>query len=128
MEFFRVRNETRINIKIIVENKGEAKGELIRFLAPITVERILRRLPIEGRGALAKEEIYFESPLQIGGEKAVSEVESGTIAYWPMGKAICIFYGKTKPYSPVNRIGRIIENIELFRDLKSGTKIRIEIG
>ena len=121
-----VGNETRIRIRVIVEGRGEATGELIRFLAPITVERIMKRLPIEGRGAVGKEEVYFEVPLKIGGEKAVTIVEAGTLAYWPMGNAVCIFYGKTQPYSQVNKIGMITENLELFKDFKSGTKIRIE--
>ena len=115
-------------VRIMIEGIGEVKGEFIRFWAPRTVDAILRTLPIEGRAALWHEEVYFEIPVKIGKEKAVSKVETGTIAYWPLGKAVCIFFGKTQPYSEVNRIGRIIENQGLFKEVKSGTKIRIEKG
>jgi len=84
------RNDiSRIPIKIIVEGLGEAEGELIRHLAPRTVDAIANRLPIEGRAALWKEEVYFEIPVKMGEEKAKATVETGTIAYWPMGSAIC---------------------------------------
>ena len=109
-----------------MEGKGETRGELIRFLAPRTVERIVSELPIEGRVALLKEGIYFEKSLNIGTEKAVSVVEAGSLAYWPMANSICIFYGKMQPYSPVNVIGRVIGDLDLFKNLNSGTKIRIE--
>jgi hypothetical protein len=118
---------SRVKVKFIVEGVGEAEGELVRFLAPRTVDMIVRKLPIEGRAALWKEEVYFETPIKMGEEKAKATVEKGTIAFWPMGSAICIFHGQTQPYSPVNNLGKIIENLELFRQVKSGTKIRVEL-
>jgi len=118
---------SRIQIKFIIDGIGEAEGELIRYLAPRTVDAIVNRLPIEGRAALWKEEVYFEIPVKMGEEKAKSTVETGTIAYWPMGSALCIFYGSSQPYSPVNVVGRITKNLEFFKQVKSGTKIRIEI-
>ena len=117
---------SRVKVKFIVEGVGEAEGELVRFMAPRTVDLIVRRLPIEGRAALYKEEVYFETPIKMGEEKAKGTVENGTIGFWPMGSAICIFYGKTQPYSPVSILGKITANLQLFKDVKSGTKIRVE--
>lgn len=117
---------SRIKIKFIIEGLGEAEGELVRFLAPRTVDTLVRKLPIEGRAALWKEEVYFETPIKMGEEKAKGTVEKGTIAFWPMGSAICIFYGESQPYSPVSILGKITENLELFSRVKSGTKIRVE--
>jgi hypothetical protein len=118
---------SRVKIKFIIEGLGEAEGELVRFLAPRTVDMVVRKLPIEGRAALWKEEVYFETPIKMGEEKAKGTVEKGTIAFWPMGNAICIFYGESQPYSPVNILGKITKNLELFGQVKSGTKIRVEI-
>jgi len=39
---------------------------------------------------------------------------------------MCIFYGESQPYSPVNVLGRVTKNLELFAKVKSGTKIRVE--
>ena len=117
---------SRVKVKFIVEGLGEAEGELVRFLAPRTVDLIVRKLPIEGRAAVWKEEVYFETPIKMGEEKAKGTVEVGTIAFWPMGSAICIFHGDSQPYSPVSILGKITANLELFKRVKSGTKIRVE--
>ncbi|HDO41709.1 MAG TPA: hypothetical protein ENH03_02275 [Candidatus Bathyarchaeota archaeon] len=117
---------SRIPIKIHVEGLGGSKGVLIRFLSPRTVDAIVRLLPIEGRAALWRSEVYFELPLKLGVEKPKSMVRKGDLAYWPLGKAFCIFFEDMRPYSPVNLIGKITENIEVFSKIKSGLKIRIE--
>ena len=118
---------SRIKIKFIIESLGEAEGELVRFLAPRTVDTIVRKLPVEGRAALWKEEVYFEIPIKMGEEKAKPTVESGTIAFWPMGSALCVFYGKSQPYSPVSILGKITSNLEIFKQVKSGLTIKVEL-
>jgi hypothetical protein len=95
-------------------------------MAPRTVDTIVRKLPVEGRAALWKEEVYFEIPVKLGEEKAKPTVEMGTIAFWPMGGAVCIFYGQSQPYSPVSILGKITKNLELFSQVKSGTRIKVE--
>ncbi len=117
---------TRYKVRLIVEGYGEAEAELVRFQSPMTVDNLAKALPFEGRAARWKEEVYFETPVKMGAEKAKSKVEVGMMAYWPMGSALCVFYGPTQPYSPVNVIGKITSNLEMFRTLKSGTKIRVE--
>ena len=117
---------SRIPIKFTIEGVGEAEGELIRHLAPRTVDAIAKKLPMEGRAALWEEEVYFEIPVKIGKEKAEPTVEKGAIAYWPMGNALCIFYGESQPYSPVNIVGQVTKNLELFGRVKSGAKIVVK--
>ncbi len=117
---------SRIKVRFLIENLGEAEGELVRFLAPRTIDTIVRKLPLEGRAALWKEEIYFEIPVKMGEEKAKPTVEIGTIAFWPMGSALCVFYGTSQPYSPVSILGKITKNLDLFRQVRSGTTIKIE--
>jgi hypothetical protein len=117
---------SRFPIKFTIDGVGEVEGQLIRHLAPRTVEAILRKLPLEGRSALWKEEVYFEIPVKMGKEKAKPTVEKGQIAFWPMSSALCIFYGESQPYSPVSIVGQITKNLELFEQVKSGTKIKVE--
>ena len=117
---------SRVKIRFLIEGVGEAEGELVRFLAPRTVDTIVRRLPVEGRAALWKEEVYFEIPVKIGEEKAKPTVETGTVAFWPMGSALCIFYGESQPYSPVNILGKVTKKLELFKQVKSGATIKVE--
>jgi len=118
---------SRVKIKFVIEGLGEAEGELVRFLAPRTIDTIVRRLPVEGRAALWKEEVYFEIPVKIGEEKAKPTVETGTIAFWPMGSALCVFYGQSQPYSQVNILGKVTKNLKLFEQVKSGATIKVEL-
>ncbi len=120
------KDNSRIPIKIVLEGVGEAKGEFIRFLAPRTVRAILEKLPVEGRANIWNEEVYFEIPVKMGAEKAKRIVKRGTIAYWPLGRSICIFFEESQPYSPVNPVGRISENLELFKRVKDGVRVKIE--
>jgi len=119
---------SRIKIKFIIESLGEAEGELVRFLAPRTIDTIVRKLPLEGRAAIWKEEVYFEIPLKMGEEKAKPVVESGMIAFWPMGSALCVFYGNSQPYSPVSILGKITHNLELFNQVKSGLTVKVQLS
>ena len=117
---------SRVKVKFLIEGLGEAEGELVRFMAPRTVDTIVRKLPVEGRAAVWKEEIYFEIPIKMGEEKAKPAVETGSIAYWPMGSALCVFYGKSQPYSPVSILGKVTKNLDVFKQIKSGTRVRVE--
>ncbi|OYT52562.1 hypothetical protein B6U66_01505 [Candidatus Bathyarchaeota archaeon ex4484_135] len=117
---------SRVRVKFVIEGIGTAEGELIRHLAPRTVDTITRALPLEGYASTWLEEVYFEVPVRLGSEKAVKNVEKGTIAYWPAGSAICIFYGSSQPIEPVNPMGHITSGLELFARVKAGTKIRVE--
>jgi hypothetical protein len=117
---------SRTSLRITIGNEGEAEGELIRFLAPITVGTLLKILPIEGRAHSQTGGYSMIIGIQRGTEKAVQSVKAGTIAYWPMQDALVIYHSDSSPYSPVNKVGVITKNLELFKDLKSGTKIKFE--
>jgi len=118
-------SSSRIRVRIVVRGMGEGEGELLRFRAPRTVEAILRRLPVEGRAALVKGGFYVEVPIKMGREKAVKNVSSGTISFWPLGSALCFFCEDTMTYSPVNIIGQFTVR-EVLRDVKRGTIISVE--
>ena len=117
---------SRIPIKITVIDKGEATGYINRLTAPLTVEAIARKLPINTRTTPAMGHVSILVGLQRGTEKPVSTVKAGTIAYWPRSDAITIYPKDTKPYTPVNVLGEIEENLELFNRLRSGSRIIIE--
>ena len=119
-------SSARISIRFVLEGLGEAEGEFVRYSAPRTVDALTRKLPIEGRAAIWKEEVYFQIPVKVGDEKAKPTVKKGTIAYWPMGNALCIFFGESQPYSPVNIVGQVTKDLGLFSRVKSGTKITVD--
>ncbi|RLF63404.1 MAG: hypothetical protein DRN30_06635, partial [Thermoplasmata archaeon] len=75
-------------------------------------------------------------PVDMEEENAVETVEKGTIAFWPPGNALCIFWGPTpasrrldeiRPASPVNILGKIVGDPKIFSKVRSGERIRIEL-
>lgn len=101
--------------------------------SPNTVKSFLDCLPFNVGTNLWGDEIYTdESPISVGEEKAKPLVELFDVAFWPTGKAICLFYGPTpignkneiKPYSPVNIIGKILNpDKQILTELKNGTHV-----
>jgi hypothetical protein len=100
---------------------------------PVTVEKILKALPIKSSTNRWGDEIYFETDLEIEEENSQEEVEVGDVAYWPPGKAICIFFGRTpvstssnpRAYSAVNVFGKIVKNLELLKKIKDDEKVEV---
>ena len=99
-----------------------------------TAEAIYESLPFEGAAHVWGEEIYFEIPCQIDLASDAREiVEIGTLAYWPTGSALCIFFGRTpvstdeKPraYSPVNVFGRIIGEQAFPEGISEGAPVKV---
>lgn len=62
-------------------------------------------------------------PLELKDENPSPTAKSGDISYWSPGSAFCVFFGRTQPYSPVNHLGKVIEGLDLFKDVKSGDRI-----
>ncbi|RLI38413.1 hypothetical protein DRO66_01730 [Candidatus Bathyarchaeota archaeon] len=118
-------SSNRIPIKFFIQGLGEVEGELVRFRAPRTVDALVRKMPIEGRAALLKGGLYFTVPLQMGLEKPVKTVSSGTIAFWPLGSALCLFYDDSTTYSPVNVVGNTTFN-DVLQEVQMGTILRVE--
>lgn len=102
----------------------------------MTAQSIEAALPFEARANRWGDEIYFEIPVTIAlADDAVETVAVGTLAYWPTGKALCIFFGRTpvsttdqpRAYSPVNPFGRIIEDATILTKVKDGTLIKVAL-
>jgi len=114
-------------IKFKIDGVGEAEGDLYRVKAPQSVENIYYALPLSGRARVQDNaQAYFIVDIQVKAEHPTFDVEPGDIAYWPMSKAICIFWDKVKPYSEVNVIGKITTNLELFKSMRSLTRVVME--
>lgn len=118
------------NIKIEVEDII-LKGEI--YDTP-TGNQILSLLPIVNQFNVWGNELYFDIGIHLDQEPdAREELEVGDLAYWPVGKAFCIFYGTTptstdgKPraYSAVNVFGRIIDDVSGLKHINPESDIKI---
>ena len=114
--------------RICIECMGNKARAEITNKNPTTARKIQASLPLEGTALKWGDEIYFYVDVEIMKENIQQEVEIGDIAYWPEGKAICIFLGMTpiskdKPraISPVNVFAQLEEKI----DIREGEKIML---
>lgn len=92
-------------------------------------------LPIESVPSEWGDEFYFEIPVKMPlDETATTEVKVGDIGYWPPGRALAIFFGRTPisrgedpvPASEVNLVGKIIGDATALKKAKRAGKIKIE--
>lgn len=99
-----------------------------------TAQMLWDLLPIEAQASTWGDEIYFSIPLNADAENPQEVVEIGDLGYWPPGTAFCIFFGPTpmshvneiRPASAVNVIGKLTGDAKAFKQVKSGTTVRIE--
>jgi uncharacterized protein len=102
-------------ISIRVPNTGNIIVELDGDQSPNTVTKIIASLPFKVKANIWGEEVYTDPiSVETKEENATLMVSLFDVAYWPPGRAICLFYGPTPldkekiiPYSPVNIIGKI---------------------
>ena len=91
-------------------------------------------LPIEASGSTWGDEIYFRTPISAEEEDAREVVDMGDVAYWPPGQALCLFFGPTpasqgdeiRPASAVNVLGKIEGDATVLKQVRSGSKVRVE--
>ena len=97
---------------------------------------IVGRLPIKARPNEWGDEYYFEIPVAASlDETASTKVKVGDIGYWPPGKAMAIFFGRTPmstgsdpvPASAVNLVGKITDDATVLKKIKGAAEIRIEV-
>ncbi len=107
----------KYSIEIEIPNSSNILLELDDANSPKTVQDFVEKLPFTVDLNVWGDEIYTsKSPISQPEENAKSPVNLYDVAYWPTGKAICLFYGPTPignpgeitPASPVNIIGKII--------------------
>jgi hypothetical protein len=98
-----------------------------------TASKVFDSLPLSSTVNTWGDEIYFTIPVTEVAEDAKEVVSLGDIAYWPPGKAMCIFFGKTpvsrgeeiRPASSVNIIGKLEGDYEVLKQVKDGEKITV---
>ena len=107
----------KYNVQLTMQNNSRVSLELDDKNSPKTVHEFVERLPFTVTLNVWGDEIYTsESPISQPEENALTVVDLYDVAYWPSGKAICLFYGHTPigdgnaitPASSVNVLGKIL--------------------
>ena len=101
-----------------------------------TADTLASILPLEFTMSRWGDEYYGDCGINAELDNDSREVmEIGELAVWPVGNALCIFFGPTpvskesepRAASPVNPIGRLTDDPEQFRKLNSSINVRIEL-
>jgi hypothetical protein len=126
----------KYSIEVTIPGFKNIDLELDDSTSPKTVKSFLDNLPFTVGINLWGDEIYTdESPVNMKEENPKSLVDLFDVAFWPSGRAICLFYGPTpmgnkneiKPYSPVNVIGKISNpDKQILSELKDGMKVTFQ--
>lgn len=101
---------------------------------PETAAAIWAALPLKGSANRWGDEIYFDVAVKAGEENSREEVEVGSVAFWPPGKALCIFFGATpaslhgepRAYSPVNVFARIVGDATVFKKVRGNDQVNLD--
>ncbi|MCU4717248.1 cyclophilin-like fold protein [Halapricum hydrolyticum] len=100
-----------------------------------TRDALLESLPVSGEAARWGDELYFDVPVDVDPAATRAEVPVGTIAYWPQGNALCLFWGPTpasidgmpRAASPVAPLARI-DDVSPLDATEGGAWVRVEIA
>ena len=114
--------------QLILEIRGKAKisCDLKRHLSPRTVGTIMRSLPLEGHAHhLGQSILYFETVVDSGIERARTEFKKGDVAFLPSSGSICFFITDVTSGKTMTHIGKLGNNIDALKDVKSGDVFRI---
>jgi len=107
----------KYRVQVEISQLQNIELELDDSDCPKTVNSFIRALPFTVGINLWGQEIYSDqTPVDEKQENSKPLVDLNDVAYWPSGKAVCLFFGPTpignkgeiKPYSPVNIIGKIL--------------------
>ncbi|MHA2117626.1 MAG: cyclophilin-like fold protein [Candidatus Thorarchaeota archaeon] len=109
----------------------EFEGELVlnvvleRVKAPLIIEDIKSKLPLEGRAALMRDEMQITLGIGRGNIKPTKEVKRGDIAYMPLGDNLCIYVTDKTTFSPVTIIGHVEskgDELDELKNIRRGSK------
>ncbi|KJU84040.1 hypothetical protein MBAV_003770 [Candidatus Magnetobacterium bavaricum] len=93
-------------------------------------------LPMEVRLSRWGEEYYGDCGINVDiAEDAKEVMEVGELAVWPVGNALCIFFGPTpvstgdepRAASKVNPIGKLTDSHEPLKKLASSISVKISV-
>jgi hypothetical protein len=107
---------------------GRAKVALYRHLSPLSVNAIMRILPVDSRVNVQPGMCCLLTPLKVGVEKARTSFVRGDVALLASGGLICVFTQEARSDRPLNPLGNVDEGLELFERLRPGDSVRLSLS
>ena len=123
-------SDTDLPIEFVFEGAIVIRGTINRIHAPLIVEEITFRLPIEGRTAFMRDEMKITLGISKGNAKPTKDVRRGDIAYQPLGDSLDIYLSDKQTFSQVNILGKITSNdedIDALAKVRRGSSVTIKL-
>ena len=118
----------------LIRISSDKASFLVQLNDSPTAALLRASLPFEATVNTWGHEVYFETPVKTKLEPGASaDVSVADVAYWPPGKALCVFFGKTpastgsrpRAASPVTLIGHVRGEPKRFSELHDGETVRV---
>lgn len=110
-------SESEVPIRIIFEGDLALPVKLDRVKAPLIIEELKSRIPIEGKTAYLRGEMKVTLDIGKGNLKPTKNVRRGDVAYMPLGDSLCIYLQDMTTFSQVNIIGHVDANDDILDSL-----------
>ncbi|MBI3840972.1 MAG: hypothetical protein HY297_03330 [Thaumarchaeota archaeon] len=107
---------------------GESKLSIYRHLAPLTVNALLRALPLNTRANLQPAMVCMLTDLRVGVEKPRASFVKGDVAFLPSAGLICVFLGAATSDRPLNPLGKVDDGIQTFERMRPGDVLRLALN
>jgi|TARA_Y100000310_G_scaffold181918_1_gene181955 hypothetical protein len=111
---------SRVDVVLEINGTERVSCQLKRHLSPITVGLIMRMLPLNGNvHQMGKSVVYFETRIDSGIERKMTDFKKGDIAFLPTEGSICFYMNDVFGGKPMTIVGKITGNIEKLNAVKS---------
>ena len=111
---------SRVDVILEINDTERISCQLKRHLSPITVGLITRMLPLKGNAhQMSKSVVYFETKINSGLERKMTDFKKGDIAFLPVEGSICFYMDDVSGGKPMTIIGKITGSIEKLMAVKS---------
>lgn len=110
----------------IVTSSGRAIVSLLRYLSPLTSERIAMSLPLEGIVVNAGDAVYIPIDIEGNLEGVTNQLKSGEVGMNVERRMMIIALKDMKLGIRATRLGLVKEGLDVIAAAKTGEKVRIE--
>jgi hypothetical protein len=118
---------SKIACKLQLKGKGSLELALYRHMAPLTVNSIVRVMPIVGRVSIFPRTVCVLTGIRTGVEKQRYEYSAGDATFMASSGMLCFMLGSTKSDRPLNPVGKIESGIEVLEKAGPGDTIEIRL-
>ena len=117
---------SRLRAKLEIQGRGTIEYEIVRHLAPLTINKVVNALPIVDTVHFYDNKFaYMNTRLQIGGEKPRTSFKPGDIAFLTNSSSICFFLQECN-VSPMSLMGTAKSNIDMLNRCKVGNILTLK--